>query len=137
MANSRLEILIVALAGLLAPVVQAQQTWALDAVKIYPAPDMAPISGKVVIAGTKIQSVVPASETRAMAAARAPQCKGGVVVAGFQNSHLHFTSDEFLDARDQPAPTSRNLSWSARTTAGSIRISGMRRTRFRRLAIAD
>lgn len=103
MSNNCLKILIVALAGLLAPVVQAQQTWALDAVKIYQAPDMAPISGKVVIAGTKIQSVVPASETHAMAAARAPQCQGGVIVAGFQNSHVHFTSDEFLDARDQPA----------------------------------
>jgi imidazolonepropionase-like amidohydrolase len=75
----------------------------LDAAKIYPAPDRVPISGKVVIAGTKIQSVVPASQTRATAATRAPQCNGGVVVAGFQNSHVHFTSDEFLDARHQPA----------------------------------
>ncbi len=71
--------------------------------KIYPAPDMAPISGKVVIAGTKIQSVIPASETSTVATTRAPQCQGSVVVAGFQNSHVHFTSDEFIDARHQPA----------------------------------
>lgn len=36
---------------------QAQQTWALDGGKIYSAPDVAPIKGKVVIAGNKILSV--------------------------------------------------------------------------------
>jgi len=30
---------------------------------------------------------------------RQSQCDGGVVVAGFQNSHVHFTADEFANAR--------------------------------------
>ena len=105
MSNSRLEILIVALFGLSAPLVQAEQPWVLGAVKIYPAPDTSPISGKIVIASSRIQSVVPASDTRAMAATKAPGCQGGVVVAGFQNSHVHFIGDEFFDARHQAAET--------------------------------
>ena len=108
MSNRRVEILVVALAGLLTPVAQAQQTqqsWALDAAKIYLAPDKPAVTGQVVIAGTKIQSVAPGSGKRAVAATRAPQCNAGVVVAGFQNSHVHFTGDEFRDARHQRAET--------------------------------
>jgi imidazolonepropionase-like amidohydrolase len=109
MSNRRLKILVVALAGLLTSAAQAQQTqqtqqsWALDAAKIYLAPDTPAITGQVVIAGAKIQSVAPASGKRAVAATKAPQCNAGVVVAGFQNSHVHFTGDEFRDARHQPA----------------------------------
>lgn len=103
MPNSQLQTLILALAALSAPVVHAQQSWSLDGAKIYTAPDTAPISGTVVIAGTKIQSVSPRSNTRATAATRAPQCQGGVLVAGFQNSHVHFTSEEFRGSRDQTA----------------------------------
>jgi imidazolonepropionase-like amidohydrolase len=102
MSNRRAEVLVATLAGLLAPVAQAQQSWALDAAKIYLQPDMPAISGQVVIAGTQIQSVKPASDRRDMAT-RAPQCNGGVVVAGFQNSHVHFMGDEFRDASHQRA----------------------------------
>lgn len=101
MSSRRLEILVAALAGLCVPVAQAQQSWALDAAKIYLAPDVPAISGQVVFASTKIESVAPASGKRAMAANKAPQCNGGVIVAGFQNSHVHFTGDEFRDARHQ------------------------------------
>jgi len=103
MSDKRVEILVVALAALMAPVAQAQQRWALDAVKIYPAPDVPAVSGQVVIAGAKIESVTPASGKRAMAAPAAPQCNGGVLVAGFQNSHVHFTGEEFQGAGDQTA----------------------------------
>lgn len=102
MSNCRLEILLVAIAGFSTPVAQAQQTWALDGVKIYSAPDLPPMSGKVVIAGNKILSVATA-EPRATAAATASQCNGGVVMAGFQNSHVHFTSEEFRNARQKSA----------------------------------
>ncbi len=103
MLSRRAQILLVALAALLAPAAQAQQSWALDAKKIYPTPDTSPISGRVVISGTKIESVVPASDKRATAATKAPQCNGGVVCAAFKNSHVHFTGDEFRDARNQRA----------------------------------
>lgn len=101
MSDKWAKILAIALAAQMAPLAQAQQRWALDATKIYPAPDVPATSGQVVIAGAKIESVAPASGKRATAATAAPQCNGGVVVAGFQNSHVHFTGDEFRGARDQ------------------------------------
>lgn len=102
MSNRCLKILLIAIAGLLSPAVQAQQTWALDGVKIYPAPDVPPTEGKVVIAGKKILSVGTAAPG-ATDARKAPQCDGGVIVAGFQNSHVHFTGEEFRNARQRPA----------------------------------
>ena len=101
MPNSSLGILILALAALSAPAVHAQRPWFLDGAKIYTAPDATPISGTVVIAGTKIQSVSPRSDPRATTLTNAQQCQGGVLVAGFQNSHVHFTSEEFRDPRSQ------------------------------------
>src|SRR6202034_3428797 len=35
--------------------------------------------------------------------AKKPDCTGSVVVAGFQNSHVHFTEDKWNGAADQPA----------------------------------
>jgi imidazolonepropionase-like amidohydrolase len=36
-------------------------------------------------------------------AARLPACDGGIVTAGFQNSHVHFTEAKFADAASKPA----------------------------------
>jgi len=95
------KILLLAIAGLSTFAAQAEQPWALEGAKIYSAPDVPPTKGKVVISGNKIVSVaVP--EARA-AAATAARCDGGVIVAGFQNSHVHFTSEEFSKARQRPA----------------------------------
>lgn len=101
MANWRPNILIVVIAGLCTSVAQAEQPWALDAAKIYSAPDVPPTKGKVVIAGDKIVSVA-ATNPNATPAVSASRCDGGVVVAGFQNSHVHFTSEEFSDVRRRP-----------------------------------
>jgi imidazolonepropionase-like amidohydrolase len=102
MSNRHWEVLFLAIAGLLAPVVHAQQTWALDGVKIYPAPDVPSTSGQVVIAGNKILSVA-AAQPHATAAKSPSQCNGGVIMAGFQNSHVHFTGEEFSNARQRTA----------------------------------
>ena len=95
---------------MLAPAVQAETTWVLEGTRIYAAPDVPAIDGgKVVIAGAKIRSVAGTSGARMPGAtARAPECNGGVIVAGFQNSHVHFTSDEYLDAGHQPAEALSN-----------------------------
>src|ERR1044072_2118243 len=104
-SNMRAEILAIAMAASWVPVAQAQQSWTVDAVKIYEDPATPAISGRVLIAGTKIQSVVQAADKGAIAASKAPACNGGVIVAGFQNSHVHFTGDEFRDAPQQRART--------------------------------
>jgi imidazolonepropionase-like amidohydrolase len=96
-----MHLLVVALAGLVASSAQAQQSWPLDASKIYLNPDVPAVSGQVVIAGKKIESVARAADKGATPATKAPQCNGGVIVAGFQNSHVHLIGDEFRDARQQ------------------------------------
>jgi imidazolonepropionase-like amidohydrolase len=54
------------------------------------------VNGKIAAAG-RAESIV----TRG--AEMLPGCDGGVVVAGFQNSHVHFTEPAFADARRRPA----------------------------------
>ena len=104
MSISHFRLLLIAFAGMLAPAAQGQVTWALEAVRIYPAPDVPPVNGgKVVVAGTRIKAITGLSDARTPAATKAPECNGGIIVAGFQNSHVHFTGDEFLDAGRQPA----------------------------------
>ena len=96
--------LVVALTVMLAPAAEAQATWVLEGAKIYLAPDApAIIGGKILIAGTKIKAIAGSSDARVPAAAKAPECNGGIVVAGFQNSHVHFTGDEYVDAAHRPA----------------------------------
>jgi len=102
MPNRSLGLLLIAIAGFTTSVAQAQQPWALAGTKIYPAPDVPPIRGTVVIAGSKIQSVMT-GESRATPATMSSRCDGGVIMAGFQNSHVHFTGEEFSNARLRPA----------------------------------
>ena len=135
--TSRVGVLFVALAGLLTPVVQAQQPWALEGVKIYAGADTPPISGKVEIAGAKIQSVVPAAKVSATGVARASRCQGGVIVAGFQNSHVHFTGNEFLDARDQPADTLNVALTQMLTRYGYTTVFDIASDRDNTLALRD
>jgi len=137
MSKKHVKILLVALAGLLAPVAQAQQRWALDAVKIYPAPDAPAVSGQVVIASSKIESVAPASGKHAMAATKAPQCNGGVIVAGFQNSHVHLIGDEFRDARHQQAEALDAALTSMLTRYGYTTVFDITSDRDNTLALRD
>jgi imidazolonepropionase-like amidohydrolase len=98
----RLKLCLAVIAGLMTSMAQAQQTWTLQGVKIYPAPDVPPIAGEVLIAGNKIRSVTT-GQARVTTATQGSQCNGGVIVAGFQNSHVHFLSEEFRDAGQKPA----------------------------------
>ena len=137
MAKTRAKILGFTLAGLLVPVAQAQQNWAVDAVKIYESPDTPAISGQVVIAGARIQSVAPAASKRAMAASRVPECNGGVIVAGFQNSHVHFTGDEFRDARQQRAEALNAALTKMLTRYGYTTVFDIASDRDNTLALRD
>lgn len=96
--------LAIALAAALASAAHAQSAWTLKGATIYPSPDMPPIhDGRVIVSGNRIQSVTGSSDARVPAPTKFPECSGGVVVAGFQNSHVHFTGDEYADAGHQPA----------------------------------
>ncbi|HKU17455.1 MAG TPA: amidohydrolase family protein [Steroidobacteraceae bacterium] len=109
----------------------------MDASKIYLSPDQPAISGQVVIASTKIASVAPSSGKRATATARAPQCNGGVIVAGFQNSHVHLLGDEFRDARQQRADALESALTAMLTRYGYTTVFDIASDRDNTLALRD
>jgi imidazolonepropionase-like amidohydrolase len=72
--------------------------------RIYPAPDELPIfDGTVIVAAGKIAALGRRQEVPVPAGAKVIDCKGLVVTAGFQNSHVHFTEPKWADAGRQPA----------------------------------
>ena len=89
-----------------APVVAGDNdVQAIVAARIYTAPDRAPIDdGVVLVRGGKIVAVGSRSNVQIPGTAqRVTQCDGGVLTAGFQNSHVHFLEPQFNDAARQPA----------------------------------
>jgi imidazolonepropionase-like amidohydrolase len=82
----------------------AADTWVISAAKIYPAPNVAPIEdgvvlvrdGQITYVGTRASAKIPKS-------AKTSTCSGGVLTAGFQNSHVHFLEPRWSDAAHQPA----------------------------------
>jgi len=83
----------------------AADTWVLEATTLYPAPDVPAISNAVVLVqGGKIVAAGPRDHVHIPKNARVSECSGGVVTAGFQNSHVHFMEDVWNDAAHAPAP---------------------------------
>jgi len=72
--------------------------------KIYTAPDAQPLlHGTVLLSGGQISAVADQhSRLRVPPGTRSSDCQG-VVVAGFQNSHVHFTERKFENAAHAPA----------------------------------
>jgi imidazolonepropionase-like amidohydrolase len=71
---------------------------------IYSGPDAAPLlDGVIVVERGRIVAVGGRNEVAIPAAAQRIDCAGAVIVAGFQNSHVHFTEDHWTDAGRQPA----------------------------------
>ena len=82
----------------------AADTWVISAAKIYPAPNAPPIEdGVVLVRAGRITYVGSRSSARIPKSAKTSTCSGGVLTAGFQNSHVHFIEPRFLDAAHQPA----------------------------------
>jgi imidazolonepropionase-like amidohydrolase len=136
MFASRLRVFAVTLVALVAPAVHAQATWALEGATIYPAPDASPIhGGRVIVAGTKIDGVAGSSNDARPAVSRAPACDGGIIVAGFQNSHVHFTGDEYVDAAHQPATALTGALEKMLTRYGYITVFDLASDRDNTLAL--
>ncbi len=76
----------------------------IEAARLYVAPDQEPIDDAAVIfADGRIVAAGPRSQVARRGAARLPACDGGIVTAGFQNSHVHFTEEKFAGAATRPA----------------------------------
>lgn len=75
------------------------ESWLISADKVYTAPDAPALEqGVVLIVGPKIAAVAGQNARLAVPeGTRTADCRG-VVVAGFQNSHVHFTEDAWRDA---------------------------------------
>lgn len=81
------------------------QTLALVGGRVIPAPDAAPIDDAVVLIGNgRIAAVGSRTRIAIPDGSRVIDCRGLVVVAGFHNSHVHFTEPQWNDAATQPAP---------------------------------
>jgi imidazolonepropionase-like amidohydrolase len=72
--------------------------------KIYTSPTDPPISnGTVVIRGEKIEAVGKTGTLTIPTGTKQIDCRGAVITAAFQNSHVHFTEQKWTDAATQPA----------------------------------
>lgn len=83
---------------------RASDTIALTGGRVIASPDAVPLdNATVVIVGGRIRDVGPRDSVTVPTGARIIDCAGFVVVAGFQNSHVHFIEDKWADAGAQPA----------------------------------
>lgn len=82
----------------------AEESWLIPADKIYTSPDAKPLSnGAVLVSGNRIRSVADErTRFRIPDGTQTSDCRG-VLVAGFQNSHVHFMEAAFDGAAQQPA----------------------------------
>ena len=76
----------------------------LRATRLYVAPGVPAIdNAAVLIVDGKIVAAGSANDIATGGAASLGTCDGGTLVAGFQNSHVHFTEAKFAGAKDRPA----------------------------------
>lgn len=77
---------------------------ALVGAKVYPTPQAFPIkNAAILIHDGKIVAVGPRDDVEIPKSAYVLDCSGRVIVAGFWNSHVHFTEPVWSGAADAPA----------------------------------
>ncbi|SDP37877.1 amidohydrolase family protein [Afipia sp. GAS231] len=80
------------------------QTVALTGGSIYASPEAAPIADAVVVVSKGVITAIGSrSEVQIPADARVIDCTGKTIVAGFWNSHVHFTEAVWRNAGSAPA----------------------------------
>ncbi|RKH21550.1 amidohydrolase [Corallococcus sp. CA047B] len=80
------------------------ERWLLTAARLYVAPDEPPMDNAwVLVSGGKIEAIGSGSVAPPAGVRRADACSGGVITAGFQNSHVHFTDPAFAGAAGRPS----------------------------------
>ena len=76
----------------------------LTGATVYTAPGAKPITDAIVVVrDAKIVYVGKNDKKHTPRSARLLECSGKVIVAGFWNSHVHFTEDAWKDAAGAPA----------------------------------
>jgi imidazolonepropionase-like amidohydrolase len=84
-------------------VIAHAQTLALVGGSVYTSPDAAPLPDAVVVtSGGAITAIGRRGEVQIPTGARVIDCTGKTVVAGFWNSHVHFTQEPWRNAANAP-----------------------------------
>jgi imidazolonepropionase-like amidohydrolase len=79
------------------------QTLALVGGRVYASPDATPLPDAVVVtSGGAITAIGRRSEVQIPSDARVIDCTGKTIVAGFWNSHVHFTQEPWRNAANAP-----------------------------------
>jgi imidazolonepropionase-like amidohydrolase len=95
-------VVLIGAAGATAPA--NTQTLALVGGNVYASPDAAPLADAVVIAFDGVITAIGGrSDVQIPSDARVIDCTGKTVVAGFWNSHVHFTQEVWKNAASAPA----------------------------------
>jgi imidazolonepropionase-like amidohydrolase len=104
MIRNWLRAAVLSLVAALAPAAAQAQTLVLKGGSVYASPDATPIADAVIVttAGA-IAAIGRASEVQIPQDARVIDCTGKTVVAGFWNSHVHFTEAPWKGAASAPA----------------------------------
>jgi imidazolonepropionase-like amidohydrolase len=72
--------------------------------RVIASPEAPPIEeAAILIEGGRITAVGPRERVTVPAGAKTIDCRNLILLAGFQNSHVHFTEDRWTDAASQPA----------------------------------
>ena len=80
------------------------QTLVLKGGSVYASPEATPISDAVIVTSAGVITAVGrAGEVQIPPDARVIDCSGKTIVAGFWNSHVHFTEAVWKDAGNAPA----------------------------------
>jgi imidazolonepropionase-like amidohydrolase len=80
------------------------QSLALVGAKVYPSPTAAPLEDAIIVAsGGAISAIGKRGEVEIPKDGRIMDCTGKTVVAGFWNSHVHFTEPVWNNAASAPA----------------------------------
>jgi imidazolonepropionase-like amidohydrolase len=83
---------------------QGSDIIALAGGRVISSPDALPIDNAIVlVASGRIVAIGPADRVTIPVNARVIDCKGLVVVAGFQNSHVHFAEEKWANSSGQSA----------------------------------
>lgn len=78
----------------------AEASWLLTGTKLYAGPDVPPMDNAwVLVESGKIKAVGNAASTKPAQVRTSTACSGGVITAGFQNSHVHFVDSAFASQR--------------------------------------
>jgi imidazolonepropionase-like amidohydrolase len=99
-----ISVVVCAAASLMRAQPKSQDVIALVGGRVISSPDATPVEdGTVVIADGRIVDVGPKSGVKTPSGAKTIDCAGLTIVAGFQNSHVHFTEEKWTNAKTQPA----------------------------------